>query len=89
MEQFWLGCLSVVVILFFIATVVGMVFVVKIWKKLTDCDLMFDDLWRQMDRKEEEIRKDLNLRIDSEIKEIESIMDSRLDKFENKLKISK
>ncbi len=66
-----------------------MVFVVKIWKKLTDCDLMFDDLWRQMDRKEEEIRKDLNLRIDSEIKEIESIIDSRLDKFENKLKISK
>jgi hypothetical protein len=42
-----------------------------------------------MGYREEEVRRDFNLRMDSELKEMESTIDSRLDKLENRLKVKK
>jgi hypothetical protein len=89
MEQFWMGCLAALVILFIMATVVGMVYVVKIWGKLKEFDLSLGDVWRQLSERENDIRRDMDDRFNSERKETESMVDSRLDKLENKLKVSK
>ena len=89
MDMFWLGCLSVIVVIFMMAIVVGMVLIWKIYKRVRDVEQTTEDIYRHS--------SDMSLRLDRRIDEnwmsmeqhVASLIDSRIDKFENRLKESK
>jgi hypothetical protein len=89
MMEILVGCLATLVVSILTVIVVGVVYAVKAWSRIRNHEFLFDDVFRQMGYREEEVRRDFNLRMDSELKEMESTIDSRLDKLENRLKVKK
>jgi hypothetical protein len=89
MMEILVGCLATLVVSILTVIVVGVVYAVKAWSRIRNHEFLFDDVFRQMSYREEEVRRDFNLRMDSELKEMESTIDSRLDKLENRLKVKK
>ncbi len=93
MDMFWLGCFSVVVIIFMVAIVVGMVLVWKIHKRVRDIEHANDDFCRmvselenRMDRRVDETYADLERKMEGNQSLMASFCDSRIDKLENRLK---
>lgn len=87
MSEFMLGCLSALVIIFIIAMVVGMVYVlVKIKKLLDDINSLYNDLDDVRKYIDTDIGNCLHRRIDNEVEYIKSSIDSRINKLENKIK---
>lgn len=93
MDMFWLGCFTVVVIIFMVAIVVGMVLIWKIGERLKDIERANDDFCRtvnelesRMDRRVDETYVDLERKIEGNQGLMASFVDSRIDKLENKLK---
>jgi len=96
MDMFWLGCLSVVVIIFMIAIVVGMVLIWKITKRVRSTEQTTDDIYRhcsdmslRLDRRVDETYTELERKMEGNQCLMASFVDSRFDKFENRLKESK
>jgi hypothetical protein len=77
MDTFLMGCLFAVVVIFMIATMVGIVCIVRIYKRLKwveteicgNINHKFDGVYRDIDDKDQCVRR-----------EMESYVDSRIDK---------
>lgn len=85
MIYFVAGCLSVVVIIAIVVAVVGMVWLVKLGKEVRRIDGCINDVWMKFIKQEE----DFSRQLDIEVTGLNSEIDSRLDKFENRLKNNK
>jgi predicted PurR-regulated permease PerM len=81
---FAFGMLAMVVIIMIVAIVVGMVKVIKQQRKITSLEKWIDNTNLHAERNREGIERAIE-DIYRKINETHSIMDSRFDKFENKI----
>ena len=78
---FGLGMLVVIAIAIIIAVVIGMLKVIYLEEELTNLRTNTDRYLANIERYLSEVRRELDQRIDH----TQSMMDSRFDKFENKI----
>lgn len=82
MDTFLVGFLSAVVIMFLVVVVVGIVGVVKLFKRTTAFVNDIVDIHNRIDKETER----LDRRIDENAMAIESKVDSQINKLENRLR---